>query len=479
MSGKGSVGNGTTSKVWLVTGASRGLGRAIAEAALSRGHKVVATARNPEHLKDLISEYGGQVQAVALDVTSEAAASHAVSVAIESFGRLDVLVNNAGYGDIRPIEDTSIADFRAQIETNLFGVIIVTKAALPFMRMQGAGHILQISSVGGRLGPMGRGPYAAAKWGVEGFSEVLAKEVSPLGIKITIVEPGGFRTDFAGASTSIYEGRPEYDSTVGRTARFQRDFNGKQPGDPAKAADVLVHLTSLESPPLRLLLGSDAFHAAEQNDIAKMKLDQDWRDLTFLPTSAKHKYTSIEPERGSNMTRRNFVSQGTGLLAASVVSNASTARAAAVETSLLPATTVHRIEADGVSVFYRQAGQVDAPVIFLLHGFPTSSIQYRELIPRLADRYRVIAPDLPGFGFTEVPAERGYHYSFEALAKTMLAFTDALKLKRYALYVFDYGAPTGFRLAMAHPERVTAIVSQNGNAYEEGLGSAWAPIQRY
>lgn len=287
MSGKGSVVNGTTSKVWFVTGASRGLGRAVAEAALSKGNRVVVTSRNPEQLKELILKYGDQVRAVALDVTSEAAASHAVSVAIESFGRLDVLVNNAGYGDIRPIEDTSIADFRAQIETNLFGVIIVTKAVLPFMRLRGTGHILQISSVGGRLGPIGRGPYAAAKWGVEGFSEVLAKEVGPLGIKVTIVEPGGFRTDFAGASTSIYEGRPEYDSTVGETARFQRDFNGKQPGDPARAADVLVHIASLETPPLRLLLGSDAFHAAEQNDIAKMKLDQDSRGLTFSTDFSK------------------------------------------------------------------------------------------------------------------------------------------------------------------------------------------------
>jgi pimeloyl-ACP methyl ester carboxylesterase len=179
------------------------------------------------------------------------------------------------------------------------------------------------------------------------------------------------------------------------------------------------------------------------------------------------------------MTRRNFVLQGTGLLAASIVSKASTARAANVDTASLPATTVHRVEADGVSVFYRQAGQADAPFILLLHGFPTSSIQYRELIPRLANHYRVIAPDLPGFGFTEVPAERGYRYSFEALAKTMTAFTDALRLNRYALYVFDYGAPTGFRMALAHPERVTAIVSQNGNAYEQGLGPAWAPIQRY
>jgi len=145
----------------------------------------------------------------------------------------------------------------------------------------------------------------------------------------------------------------------------------------------------------------------------------------------------------------------------------------------IPLTYHHRIEADGVNVFYREAGPANAPVILLLHGFPTSSFQYRELIPRLADRYRVIAPDLPGFGFTEVPAERGYIYSFDALAKTITAFTQALKLTRYALYVFDYGAPTGFRLALAAPERVSAIVSQNGNAYEEGLGDAWQPIQRY
>jgi pimeloyl-ACP methyl ester carboxylesterase len=149
------------------------------------------------------------------------------------------------------------------------------------------------------------------------------------------------------------------------------------------------------------------------------------------------------------------------------------------KSSQVPLTTVHHVEADGVNVFYREAGPADAPVVLLLHGFPTSSFQYRELIPRLADKYRVIAPDLPGFGFTEVPENRHYKYSFDALAQTMVAFTDALGLKRYALYVFDYGAPTGFRLAMAHPERVTAIVSQNGNAYEDGLGDAWAPIRRY
>jgi pimeloyl-ACP methyl ester carboxylesterase len=144
-----------------------------------------------------------------------------------------------------------------------------------------------------------------------------------------------------------------------------------------------------------------------------------------------------------------------------------------------PLTGVRKIEADGVQVFYRAAGDPSASVVLLLHGFPTSSFMFRELIPRLADRYRVIAPDLPGFGFTEVPVERKYTYSFEALARTIEAFTEALRIKRYALYVFDYGAPTGFRLAMTHPERVAAIISQNGNAYEEGLGDAWGPIRKY
>ena len=147
--------------------------------------------------------------------------------------------------------------------------------------------------------------------------------------------------------------------------------------------------------------------------------------------------------------------------------------------SAIPVTSVHKIEADGVNVFYREAGDPGAPVVLLLHGFPTSSFMFRELIPRLADKFRVIAPDLPGFGFTEVPEGRKYTYSFDALAHTIGAFTDALGLNRYAIYIFDYGAPTGLRLAMAHPERVSAIISQNGNAYEEGLGDAWGPIRKY
>jgi pimeloyl-ACP methyl ester carboxylesterase len=180
------------------------------------------------------------------------------------------------------------------------------------------------------------------------------------------------------------------------------------------------------------------------------------------------------------MNRRNFLAQA-GVLALATASHAQPTRKGKPmpEKPQIPLTKIHRIQVDGVNVFYREAGPADAPIVLLLHGFPTSSFQYRELIPRLADKYRVIAPDLPGFGFTEVPADRHYNYTFDALADTILAFTDALNLKRYALYVFDYGAPTGFRLAMAHPERIVAIVSQNGNAYEEGLGDAWAPIQQY
>jgi len=277
------------SQVWLITGSSRGLGRALAEAVLAAGYKLVATARDPSQLEDIKHRYPANVLTIPLDVTDEQSAASAVKAAVETFGRLDVLVNNAGYGDVGSIEDTSLADFRAQIETNLFGTIIVTKAALPLMREQGSGHIIQFSSVGGRIGPAGRGPYAAAKWGVEGFSEVLAREVGPLGIKVTIIEPGGFRTDFAGASTTLREGRPEYEDTVGKMARYQRDYNGKQPGDPAKAAAVIIRVAALAEPPLRLLLGSDAVRGVEQNDAVRAKEHAAWRDLSVS--------TDFEPGR--------------------------------------------------------------------------------------------------------------------------------------------------------------------------------------
>ena len=274
------VANNKKTQVWLITGSSRGLGRALAEAVLAAGHRLVATARNPEHLAELVERHGDRVRAVALDVTDERAAIAAVQTAVDIFGRLDVLANNAGYGDLASIEDTSMKDFRAQIETNLFGVVHVTKAAIPVMRRQGSGHILQFSSVGGRLGPVGRGAYAAAKFGVEGFSEVLAKEVGPLGIKVTIIEPGGFRTDFAGSSTTIAHDNPVYAATVGAVARFQREYNGTQPGDPSKAAATIIHVAGLDQPPLRLLLGSDAVRAVGDAERARIEADRTWQPLS-------------------------------------------------------------------------------------------------------------------------------------------------------------------------------------------------------
>jgi NAD(P)-dependent dehydrogenase (short-subunit alcohol dehydrogenase family) len=268
-------------KVWLITGASRGLGRAFTEEALKAGHRVVATARNSEQLAEVASKFGESVRTVSLDVTNEAQAKYAVDAAIQTFGGLDVLVNNAGYGNVCPVEDTSLADFRAQIETNLFGVIIMTKAVLPYFREHASGHVVQISSIGGRVGPIGRAAYAAAKFGVEGFSESLSKEVGPLGIRVTIVEPGGFRTDFAGSSAELREGRSEYDPTVGAAVRFQRDYHGKQPGDPVKAAVALLRIASLSEPPLRLLLGSDAYNAAETHALQILASDREWKDLSI------------------------------------------------------------------------------------------------------------------------------------------------------------------------------------------------------
>jgi NAD(P)-dependent dehydrogenase (short-subunit alcohol dehydrogenase family) len=203
-----------------------------------------------------------------------------VNAAVERFSRLDVVANVAGYGNLGPIEDTSVEDFRAQIDTNLFGPIYLSKAAIPIMRVQGSGHILNFSSVGGRIGSTGRAPYSAAKFGVEGFSEVMVTELAPLGVKVTIFEPGGFRTDFAGSSQTIHKIRPEYDATVGQAARFQRDYNGKQPGDPARAAQVILKVVRMDDPPIRLLLGSDALKIVETADARKAAADRKWSALS-------------------------------------------------------------------------------------------------------------------------------------------------------------------------------------------------------
>ena len=264
-------------RIWLITGSSRGLGHALAKAVIEGGDRLVATARDPNDLADLVELGGDRVVAASLDVTDSSAADKAVATAVDRFGRLDVVVNNAGYGNVAPIENTSLDDFRAQIETNLFGAIIVTKAAIPLFREQRSGRFIQISSIGGRAGAVGRAPYSAAKFGLEGFSEVLAAEMATLGIHVTIVEPGGFRTDFAGASTQINAGDAAYAATVGKTVAMQRDYDGKQPGDPRRAAQAILDVSRSETPPLRLVLGSDAYARAERTDEARLAELRSWR----------------------------------------------------------------------------------------------------------------------------------------------------------------------------------------------------------
>ncbi len=284
---------------WLITGSSRGIGRALSEAVLHSGHRLVATAREPAQLANLAGRYGEAVRTVALDVTDPIAAQDAVRTAVDSFGGLDVLVNNAGYGNVNSVEDTEIDEFRRQIETNLFGTIIVTKAAIPVMREQRAGHIIQFSSVGGRVGAPGRAPYSAAKWAVEGFSESLAHEMDLIGVKVTIVEPGGFRTDFAGSSTSLKAGRREYDRVVGETARMQRSYDGRQPGDPARAAQAILKIAAMDRPPFRLPLGSDALKIIVQTDLRKLGELETWRDLSMSTDFPKEEPTGglaqVEP----------------------------------------------------------------------------------------------------------------------------------------------------------------------------------------
>ena len=265
------------SKVFLVTGSSRGLGRAIAEAVLAAGHRLVATARTPTQLADLVDKYGDQVRAVALDVTDPAAAEAAVQIAVEAFGRLDVVVNNAGYANLASVEDITAEDFRRQVETNLFGVVNVTKAALPVLRAHRSGHVIQVSSIGGRVGGTpGMGGYQTAKYAVEGFSEVLSNEVRPLGIKVTIVEPGAFRTDWGGSSMRMLPVSKDYEATVGKMNRYRREVDGQQPGDPARAARIITEIARLDQPPLRLLLGSDALRIAGESAQARAAETAGW-----------------------------------------------------------------------------------------------------------------------------------------------------------------------------------------------------------
>ncbi|MDZ5647146.1 SDR family NAD(P)-dependent oxidoreductase [Nitrospirillum sp. BR 11828] len=271
-----------TSKVWLVTGSAAGLGRDIAEAILAAGHRLVATARQPERLADLHARYGDGVRPLALDVTDAAAAHDAVAQTVKAFGRLDVVVNNAGYADVAPFEQMDLDVFRAQIDTNLMGVVNVTHAAVPVMRAQRSGHILQVSSVGGRVGRPGLSAYQAAKWAVGGLTEVLAGELNPLGIQICALEPGGMRTGWGPRSLrdmpAIW---PDYQPTVGAFLEMYKPYIGNEAGDPAKVAQLILRLADHPTLPPHLLLGSDAMHFFSLADAERAAQLAAWKAVSL------------------------------------------------------------------------------------------------------------------------------------------------------------------------------------------------------
>ncbi|MET9122315.1 SDR family NAD(P)-dependent oxidoreductase [Streptomyces sp. NPDC004528] len=270
------------SKVWFVTGSSRGLGRAIVEAALEAGDRVVATARKPAQLDDLVVRHGDRILPLALDVARDDDVRRAVREGLDAFGRYDIVVNNAGYGDIASVEDVTPEAFRAQIDTNFYGVVQVTKAVLPVLREQGAGHIFQVSSVGGRVGSAGLSAYQSAKWAVGGFSTVLAQEVAPLGIQVTVLEPGGMRTDWAGSSMTIPPVSEPYRQTVGGFADMIRSSaaSGSAESDPVKVARVVRDLAGRRDAPVRIVLGAQAYGIAQAAARAIAESDEKWREVS-------------------------------------------------------------------------------------------------------------------------------------------------------------------------------------------------------
>src|SRR6202158_4728386 len=269
------------SKVWLITGSGNGLGRDIAEAALAAGDSVVAGARRTGELAPLVAQYGERVKLVRLEVRDEAAAKAAVLLAVDTYGRLDVLVNNAGYGQFAPFEQMSAEDFQAVVDTCFYGAVYTTRAAVPVMRKQKTGHIFQVSSVGGRLAVAGNTPYHAAKWAVGGFSEATAMGVAPFGVKVCTLEPGGIRTNWARrAGQNAPELLPDYEAAVGSILKMLRSLDGRAEGDPRKIADVIVKLANSEEVPVRLILGVDAEKRVQQAEAARASEAEKWRHLT-------------------------------------------------------------------------------------------------------------------------------------------------------------------------------------------------------
>jgi len=267
-------------RTWLITGCSTGIGRALAERLIAKGERVFATARNPEQLRDLVVGHDN-AHALKLDVDVAADIKAAVA-AVERAGRLDVLVNNAGYGYLTAIEEADEQGYRAQFETNMFGLIAMTKAVLPAMRERGSGHIINVASVGGFIGNPGSGFYAATKFGVVGFSESLSKEVGPLGVKVTVIEPGPFRTDWAGRSlqTSAHP-IAAYEQTVHARLKQLVAVNGRQVGDPKRAAEAIITVVDSAEPPLNLVLGAPGLKLAREKLKALAAEFDKWEALTL------------------------------------------------------------------------------------------------------------------------------------------------------------------------------------------------------
>src|SRR6202050_460644 len=282
-----------TQKTWLITGSGNGLGRNIAEAALEAGDNVVAGARRTEELASLVAQYGERVKPVTLEVREEIAAKAAVQLAIDTFERLDVLVNNAGYGKIAPFEQISADEFQAIVDTCLYGVVYTTRAAIPVMRKQKSGHIFQVSSVGGRIAYGGNTPYHAAKWAVGGFSDALAMEVAPFGVKVCTLEPGGIRTNWARrAGQNAPDLLPDYETSVGSMLKLLRGHEERSESDPRKIADVIVNLASSDEVPIRLILGVDAGKRVQHAEAARAGEAEKWRDLTVSTVFEEGRFDS-------------------------------------------------------------------------------------------------------------------------------------------------------------------------------------------
>jgi NAD(P)-dependent dehydrogenase (short-subunit alcohol dehydrogenase family) len=268
-------------KVWFITGTSRGFGREWAVAALDRGDKVAATARNTASLDDLVAKYGDAILPLQLDVTDRAADFAAVKQAHEHFGRLDVVVNNAGYGQFGFVEEVSEQDARDQIETNVFGALWVTQAALPYLRNQGSGHIIQVSSIGGIVAFPNVGIYHASKWALEGFSQALAQEVAPFGVHVTLIEPAGFSTDWSGSSSRRAEELPDY-AEVHQATEEIRKTRWAAPGDPKASAAAVLKVVDADEPPLRVFFGEAPLGLAKADYEQRLRTWEEWQPVAEL-----------------------------------------------------------------------------------------------------------------------------------------------------------------------------------------------------